>query len=107
VSNPDLTPDPLSSSAEWAHLCYKEATYEDYLGLRGFERFGKEQWQRHVALGVACLIAALHPDDVVIGGGMAKELQSLPDGCRAGDNDNAFLGGFRLWDRVDTTDPGK
>ena len=26
-----------------------------------------------------------------------KNLKELPPGCRAGDNANAFLGGFRLW----------
>jgi polyphosphate glucokinase len=43
------------------------------------------------------LIAALEPDDVVLGGGNIHKLKGLPSGCRAGDNDNAFLGGFRLW----------
>ena len=36
--------------------------------------------------------------DVVIGGGNVKKLKKLPLGCRAGDNNNAFLGGFRLWE---------
>jgi polyphosphate glucokinase len=43
------------------------------------------------------LIAALEPDDIVLGGGNVKLLKKLPKGCRAGDNANAFLGGFRLW----------
>jgi polyphosphate glucokinase len=43
------------------------------------------------------LIAALEPDDLVLGGGNAKLLKKLPKGCRLGDNANAFLGGFRLW----------
>ena len=51
----------------------------------------------YVADVVKRLIAALEPDDVVIGGGNVKELKVLPAGCRAGDNANAFLGGFRLW----------
>jgi polyphosphate glucokinase len=47
---------------------------------------------------VARLKAALGPDYVVLGGGNAKELKRLPPGCRMGDNSNAFLGGFRLWE---------
>ncbi|MBV8677025.1 MAG: hypothetical protein JO355_07625, partial [Planctomycetaceae bacterium] len=47
---------------------------------------------------VARLIAALEPEDVVLGGGNVKKLKELPPGCRAGDNANAFLGGFRLWE---------
>jgi polyphosphate glucokinase len=35
----------------------------------------------------------------VLGGGNVKRLKRLPKGCRAGDNANAFLGGFRLWEK--------
>ncbi len=43
-------------------------------------------------------MAAVHPDDVVLGGGRAKKLGKLPKGCRLGDNAKAFTGGFRLWE---------
>ena len=83
---------------ELGQLSYKKGTFEDYVGLRGLKRLGKKKWGHHVAFGVARLIDALHPDDVVIGGGNAKKLKKLPQGCRKGDNSKAFLGGFRLWD---------
>jgi polyphosphate glucokinase len=83
---------------ELGHLSYKNGTYEDYVGLRGVKRLGKKKWRQHVAHGIARLIAAIHPDDVVLGGGNAKKLKELPPGCRLGSNDNAFLGGFRLWE---------
>jgi predicted NBD/HSP70 family sugar kinase len=83
---------------ELAHLSYKKGTYEDYLGDRGLERLGRKKWQRHVEYCVARLISAFQLDDVVIGGGNAKKLVKMPKGCRAGDNANAFLGGFRLWE---------
>ena len=82
---------------ELGHLPYKKATYEDYIGLRGLKKYGDGRWQRHVADVVKQLIAALEPDDIVLGGGNAKLLKKLPKGCRVGDNANAFLGGFRLW----------
>jgi len=44
------------------------------------------------------LTAALEPTDVVLGGGNVKKLKKLPKSCRAGDNANAFIGGFRLWE---------
>jgi len=44
------------------------------------------------------LVAALEPDDTVIGGGNVSKLKELPPNCRQGDNSNAFRGGFRLWD---------
>ena len=40
---------------------------------------------------------ALQPTDVVIGGGNASKLKTLPPGSRLGDNANAFAGGFILW----------
>ncbi len=83
---------------ELAHLPYRKGTYEDYVGIRVLERFGKKKWRRYVADVVARLITALEPDDVVLGGGNVKKLKELPPGCRAGDNANAFLGGFRLWE---------
>jgi polyphosphate glucokinase len=82
---------------ELGHLPYKKHTYEDYVGQRGLEEWGKRKWRRRVADVVARLAAALEPDDVVLGGGNAKLLEKLPEGCRAGDNANAFAGGFRLW----------
>src|SRR2546426_12774081 len=54
----------------------------------------------YVADVVQRLIAALEPEDVVLGGGNIHKLKQLPPGCRAGDNANAFLGGLRLWDKA-------
>ena len=83
---------------ELAHLGYKHGkTYEDYLGLRGLERMGKKKWRKHVAKVVKKLKAALEADYVVLGGGNAKLLKRLPPAARLGNNLNAFLGGFRLW----------
>ena len=84
---------------ELGHLPYKSGTYEDYVGERGLQKHGKKKWRRLVAEVVARLVAALEPDDVVLGGGNVKELEELPPGCRAGSNAHAFLGGFRLWNR--------
>jgi len=83
---------------ELGHLPYKKGTYEDYVGVRGLEKFGIREWRRYVADIVARLIAALQPDDVVLGGGNVKKLKTLPPGCRPGANLNAFLGGLRLWE---------
>jgi polyphosphate glucokinase len=82
---------------ELAHLPYKKGTYEDYVGIRGLKRLGKKKWRKHVTDVVARLVAALEPDDVVLGGGNVKKLKELPPRCRAGENANAFKGGFRLW----------
>jgi polyphosphate glucokinase len=85
---------------ELGHLPYKKGTYEDYVGAGGLRRRGKKKWRKHVASVIDYFIAALQPDDVVLGGGNVTKLKTLPPGwrARAGDNANAFLGGFRLWE---------
>jgi polyphosphate glucokinase len=83
---------------ELGHLPYRKATFEDYVGAVGLERYGKKRWRRHVDDVVSTLAAALEPDYVVLGGGNAEKLRELPPNSRRGDNHNAFLGGFRLWD---------
>jgi polyphosphate glucokinase len=93
--------DGIAVPMELGHLFYRRGTYEDYVGVRGLERLGKKKWRKRVAEVVALLIAALEPGEVVLGGGNVKKLKKLPPGCRAGDNADAFRGGFRLWDHPD------
>lgn len=82
-----------------AHLTYKEeCSYEDYMGIHGLRRLGKSRWRKHVADVANRFMAAVHPDDLVLGGGAAKYLGKPPKGCRLGDNAHAFRGGSRLWD---------
>jgi polyphosphate glucokinase len=83
---------------ELSHLPYRKGVFEDYVGLRGLEKHGKKKWRRYVYDVVARLTAALEPDDIILGGGNVKELKEMPPRCRAGNNANAFLGGFRLWE---------
>jgi len=90
--------DGVLEAMELAHLPYRKGkTYEDYLGLHGFERMGEKKWTKHVFKVVEQLRAALEADDVVLGGGNIANLKRLPAGVRRGDNDNAFVGGFRMW----------
>lgn len=97
--------DGIVEPTELAHLPYKKATFEDYVGIRGLDRLGKKKWRQCVGDVVARLVAALEPDDVVLGGGNVNKLDELPPGCRKGDNANAFLGGFRLWEEAKERKP--
>lgn len=92
--------DGIVEPMELAHLPYRKATYEDYVGLRGLIKRGKKKWRVSVAAVVELLKTALEPDDIVIGGGNAKKMKDMPPGCRVGDNANAFIGGFRLWEGI-------
>ncbi len=96
-----LIVDGILEPMELGHLPYRNGTFEEYVGLHGLEKHGKKQWRRDVEDVVNRLIAALQPEDVVLGGGNAHKLEVLPPGCRAGDNANAFLGGFRLWEKME------
>jgi polyphosphate glucokinase len=90
--------ESIAQPMELAHLPYKDGrTFEEYLGEGALEQMGREAWRCEVAAVVARLQAALEPEYVVLGGGNARFLDELPPGCRRGDNQNAFKGGFRLW----------
>ena len=87
-------PQPL----ELAHLPFRAGTFEDYVGERSLEERGKKKWRKLVFEVVEMLARAMQCDYVVIGGGGVKELDELPPNARRGNNELAFLGGFRLWD---------
>ena len=90
--------DGVVESMELAHLHYKKGrTYEDAVGDRGRRRLGSKKWRRAVKDVVGTLQTALEADYVVLGGGNARKLKKMPKGARLGNNDFAFLGGFRMW----------
>jgi predicted NBD/HSP70 family sugar kinase len=92
-----LVADGIVEPLELAHLPFRKHTFEHYVGRQALEQRGKKKWQAAVFETVERLSAALEPDYVVLGGGETAELDELPEGTRRGSNENAFLGGFRLW----------
>ncbi len=86
---------------ELGHLPFRKATFEDYVGARGLKRLGKKKWEEAVHETVGRLSAALAPEYVVLGGGNTKKLDELPANARVGSNENAFKGGFRLWQQTE------
>jgi predicted NBD/HSP70 family sugar kinase len=93
-----LVLEGLVQPLEIAHLPYRGGrTYEEFLGKRAQDRMGKKRWRKMVDQIVADLLAAFQVDEVVLGGGNAKQLKELPPGARLGSNRNAFAGGYRLW----------
>lgn len=88
---------------EIAHMPYKDGkTYEDWVGEASLDEIGKKAWKQEVFEVAETLYKGLLPDYIVLGGGNTKKFKSdevLPDFCRRGDNLNAFLGGFRMWER--------
>jgi predicted NBD/HSP70 family sugar kinase len=71
---------------------------EDYLGVPGLELLGEKEWKREVLRAVKHLKRSFIADYVVLGGGNAHRFDTLPKGIERGQNENAFLGGTRLWE---------
>jgi polyphosphate glucokinase len=93
-----LIVDGVLEPLELGHLPYRKKTFEDYVSARALDKHGRKEWKRAVFDVVDRLSAAMQPDYVVIGGGGADKLDELPPNARRGDNNDAFVGGFRLWD---------
>jgi polyphosphate glucokinase len=89
--------DGIVEPMELGHLPFRKATYEDYVGERGLEKYGFKRWRKTVLETIALFMKALEPEYVVLGGGNARRLGELPANVRLGHNEDAFLGGFRLW----------
>jgi len=83
---------------ELGHLPFRRATFEEYVGRAARQRLGPKRWRAAALETIQHLSAALLPDYVVLGGGLADELDDLPAGVRVGANELAFVGGFRLWE---------
>ena len=72
---------------------------ENFLGIPGIKRLGLKKWKREVIFAVTQLKKALIADYVVLGGGNVHRFRRLPKGIERGKNENAFLGGLRLWEK--------
>jgi len=59
-----------------------------------------DRWRKRVAEAALAFKSAFHAEYVVLGGGNAKKLDELPEGCRRGGNHNAYFGGLRMWEDV-------
>jgi polyphosphate glucokinase len=81
-------------------LPFRGVTFADWLGKDGLKRHGKAAWLAAVTEAVRILKQAVAADHVVLGGGNAAEVDPLPEGVVRGGNENAFEGGFRLWEEA-------
>jgi hypothetical protein len=71
---------------------------ENYLGIPGLELLGEKKWKREVTYAVTQLKKSFIADYIVLGGGLVHRFDRLPRGTERGRNENAFLGGIRLWE---------
>ena len=94
-----LALDGMLFPLELGDLPYRDRDIiENFLGIPGIERLGEEEWKREVIFAVIQLKKSFIADYVVLGGGNVHRFDQLPDGVERGKNENAFLGGLRLWE---------
>ena len=79
----------------------KSEGFMDRLSKEALDTLGKARWQKAVGRALAVLRDVFWPDHVALGGGNAKYLDPVPEGCERGDNQDAFRGALRLWPGAD------
>jgi polyphosphate glucokinase len=94
-----LVLDSVVQPMELAHLPWRRnKTYEELLGERALIREGKKAWRKIVGRALEDLSAAFQVEYIVLGGGNAKRIKDVPENVFIGSNEDAFTGGFRIWD---------
>jgi hypothetical protein len=90
--------DRILMSLELGDVPYPDGKIiEHYLGIPGLELLGEKKWRQEVVYAVKQLKKSFVADYVVLGGGLVHRFRQLPERTERGRNENAFLGGIRLW----------
>ena len=76
----------------------KGMTYEDYLGQRGLDKFGKARWNDFIEAAIKQTEALFNWDHLYIGGGNTKKILFTPGkNVSLVSNETGLLGGVVLW----------
>ncbi len=76
----------------------KGMTYEDYLGRRGIDRFGKKHWNKLLKEAIDQTEKLFNWDHLYIGGGNTKKIEFAPGpNVTIISNETGLLGGVKLW----------
>jgi hypothetical protein len=75
-------------------------TIGERLSKQGRKQHGHTVWLRCVHTAIEMLRPVFRAHYIVLGGGNAAEVDPLPPNTRRGGNDDAFTGGFRLWEEL-------
>jgi polyphosphate glucokinase len=97
-----FTDGHLCPGLELGHHPWRKQTYEDYLGRRGLDRYGKRQWNKLLCLAIDQTSKTFNWDYLYIGGGNTKKINfKLPKNVSIVSNESGLFGGVALW-RFDT-----
>jgi polyphosphate glucokinase len=93
-----FTDGHLVPGLELAHHPWRKRTYEDYLGKRGLEKYGRKSWNKHLEKAISQLESLFNYDQLYIGGGNAMKIDfGLPKHVTRVPNEDGLLGGVALW----------
>lgn len=93
-----FTSGRLCPGLELGHHPWKKHTYEDYLGRRGLDKYGKQKWNKHLREAIEQTCATFNWDHLYLGGGNAKKIDfDLPEHVSIVSNETGLLGGVALW----------
>lgn len=88
----------LCPGLELGHHPWKKFTYEDYIGRRGLDKYGKKRWNKYVQEMIAQTLNTFNWDHLYIGGGNTKKMDfKLPANVTVVPNETGLLGGVALW----------
>jgi polyphosphate glucokinase len=90
----------LCPGLELAHHPWRKKgkTYEDYVGKRGYEKYGDVKWNYLVEKAIEQTAKLFNWDALYLGGGNSKKITfKLPDNVRIVSNEDGLLGGVKLW----------
>jgi polyphosphate glucokinase len=80
------------------HPWRKDKTYEDFLGRRGLQKYGRKRWNKLVAKAIPQIESLFNYDHLYIGGGNATKIDfDLPKHVTRIPNEDGLLGGVALW----------
>lgn len=88
----------LCPGLEIGHHPWRKHTYEDYLGRRGLDKYGKEKWNLRLLEAIQQIDALFNYDHLYIGGGNTKKITfEMPKNVTIVSNESGLLGGVYLW----------
>ena len=88
----------LCPGLELGHHPWKKHTYEDYIGRRGLDKYGKKAWNKFLEEAIAQTAATFNWDKLYLGGGNTKRIEfKLPKNAEIVSNETGLLGGVALW----------
>jgi len=93
-----FTDGRLCPGLELAHHPWKKMTYEDYVGRRGLDKYGKRHWNKLVQEVIVQTQQLFNWDHLYLGGGNTKKIDfELPPDVTIVSNEDGITGGVALW----------